>query len=195
MTTPHSFDLRYQSEQRANCEPWNWYTLHDFLDHGLFNDPERAQKWLDADMTPVQASHYEAMGMTPTDAWAWGMVPDAVRSFRDAGFELGEAWSWANHLIFGYEAMFWRYGGYTPEEANALRTSSEPFDPALTVLWALTNLSAVEALEHALGGANPADFLRPPMLEGRPLPDPPREDLSDAPLHRSSRLGDWYFEA
>ncbi|CAN7265819.1 hypothetical protein [Knoellia sp. LjRoot47] len=164
MTTPPPFNLLSQSETRANCQPWNWYTLEDFIEHGFDEDPAAAQDWFDADVSPEQARLYITMGMTPQDAWGWCMVPEAVQSFLHAGFERGEAWEWASEDIFGYEAMFWRESGFTPEQARVLRTATKPV--AQSVLWTLTGLSFRDALEHAEKGANPAEFLTPPELEG-----------------------------
>lgn len=168
---PLTFDLHYQSEERANCETWNWYTLDDFLNDGFDGRPDVAQAWFDADVSPEQARLFEKLGMGPQDAWDWCMVPEAVQSFIDGGFSKDEAWDWANVDIFGYEAMFWRHGGFTPWEAHVLRDLGKPV--AQTVLWAVTGLSPAEAFDHARGGANPADFLAPPELEASwpALPD------------------------
>lgn len=159
---PPIFHLSYQSMERLNCEPWQWYTLDNFTDDGF--DPSDAQEWLDADVSPDQAKHFKRLGMTPTDAWTWQMVPEAVQSFVDGGFTPDEAWDWADYEILGHEAMFWRYTDYTPEQASALRSVTEPVTQC--VLWALTGLSAVDALDHATHGANPIDFLLEPELEG-----------------------------
>jgi len=164
MSTRRSFDLTYQTEERSNCEPWNWYTLDDFLENGYHDNPAAAQAWLDADVSPQQARLYEEMGMSQQDAWDWGMVPEAVQSFLHGGFTRDEAWDWAEHDIFGYEAMFWRHGGFTPREADALRNlGTSAGQPAL---WAVTGLSPADALDHAMHGASAADFLAPPELEG-----------------------------
>lgn len=163
---PPTFDLHYQSEQRANCEPYNWYVLDDYLVNGFDGRAAAAQEWMDADIYPEQALLFEEMGMGPQDAWNWGMVPDAVRSFIDGGFTKEEAREWATCEIFGYEAMFWRAAGYSPWDAHLLRTTTEPV--AQAVLWAVTGLPAADALEHARAGANPADFLNPPEVEVSP---------------------------
>ena len=176
---PPSFHLTYQSEERVNCPPWNWYTLDDFLEGGFADAPDRAQAWFDADVSPEQALDYEKLGLTPAGAWDWGMVPQAVESYMDGGFDRDEAWAWADHMIFGHEAMFWRHGGFTPTDADRLRRAWEPEDPALAVLWALTGLSAEDALDHALHGANPADFLSPPEQDGAPLGHSPGAEKPD----------------
>jgi hypothetical protein len=162
MTTPETFDLYYYSEDRANCEPWNWYSLNDFLDEGF--EPTKAQEWLDADVSPDEARHYKRLGMTASQAWEWRMVPQVVQGFRDGGFGIDDAWAWASEGIFGHEAMFWRAAGYTPAEAAAIREVSRPL--AQAVVWALTDLGPADALDHATHGANPADFLRPPVMVG-----------------------------
>lgn len=160
---PPTFDLRYQSEQRANCEPYNWYVLDDYRVNGFGGRAAAAQAWMDADIYPEQAVLFEKMGMGPEDAWNWGLVPEAVRSFIDGGFTKEEAQEWATWGIFGHEAMFWRAAGYGDWDAQVLRRITEPV--AQAVLWAVTGMSAADALEHALAGANPADFLNPPELE------------------------------
>ncbi|MFW5469529.1 hypothetical protein ACOCJ4_05725 [Knoellia sp. CPCC 206435] len=171
---PPKFDLAYQSAERANCDPWQWYTLDDFVEAGFDRDLLEAQAWLDADVYPDQAMAYKALGMSPEDAWAWGMVPEAVRSFVDCGFQKDETWDWAYSGAFGYEAMFWRDAGYTPTQAAALRTVTKPI--AQAVLWAVTGLPFADALEHATHGANPADFLTLPETDAT-AGDAAAEDL------------------
>jgi len=160
---PPTFDLRYQSLERANYEPCYWYTLDTYLENGFHSRRDDAQDWMDADIYPEQALLFEDMGMGPQEAWNWGMVPEAVKSFIDAGFTRHDAWEWATCEIFGYEAMFWRSAGYSPLDARVLRTITEPV--AQAVLWAVTGMSAADALEHARAGANPGGFLNPPQLE------------------------------
>lgn len=161
MSTPQPFDLHTYSEERANCEPWNWYRLNDFVKAGF--EPQAAQGWLDADVSPDDARHFTKLGMSPAQAWEWAMRPQLVQSYHECGFEIAEAWDWANVEIWGHEAMFWRHGGYTPQQAWALRRVTTP--ASVCVLWALTGLPADDALEHAEHGANPADFLHPPVAD------------------------------
>lgn len=172
---PPMFDLKYQSEERANCEPWQWYSLDDFIKAGF--DQSTAEAWLGADVSPAQAAEYVRLGMSPQDAWGWGMVPEAVRSFLEGGFDKEEAWEWANWAIFGYEAMFWRDGGYTPFQASVMRETTKPV--AQAVLWALTGLCPQDAWEHANSRANPAAFLTRPKLLESPAPGSPEDDQYD----------------
>lgn len=159
MGMPPTHELHYYSEERANCGEHNWYTLQDYVDAGL--GPVEAHNWFDSDLNPHMALHFRRLGMSPAEAWKWGLIPRLVEGYRDLGFDESEAWSWAWVRIWPEQAALWRRAGYRPIEAVMMISQSK--DESSAILWTLTGLDPRDAHEHAEGGADPALFLSPPV--------------------------------
>ena len=158
-TTPPFYLQHYIDLLNDLNDPWD---LTDYLDAGLTK--AAARDWTHSWVYPPWARAFAEGGMGPAEANHWSMAPVLAFGYQRVGLEPREAKEWLADVVWPAEAAIWRAAGYDAQARAAVVDACRWFPESsstlqIALLWAVTGLHPLEALEHATAGTSPVVFL------------------------------------